>query len=161
MLHVPAPAGTSVISVPTTAGWRLVWGDGLLVYPRRMSPMRTSAIALVDALGFKGIEKTYDAQSAAAALKAARTIMAAGRDFLARGTTIPWQILGGFRWSSWPGFPTRSASLCSRPTRLLQRERTSSVRRSRRASSTQSAFAWVNCYGRPPSLRFPWPSGAW
>ena len=58
--------------------------------------MRTSAIALVDALGFKGIEKTYDAQSAGTALKAARTIMTAGTHFLTGVTAIPWQILGGF-----------------------------------------------------------------
>src|SRR4051794_25992861 len=41
-------------------------------YPLRMSSLRVSAVALVDALGFKGIERRGDPVQIAAALNSAR-----------------------------------------------------------------------------------------
>jgi hypothetical protein len=60
-----------------------------------MSDLRASAVALIDALGFKGIERQHDPGRAAAALQTARDAMATATDFVGQRAALYHNVLGG------------------------------------------------------------------
>jgi hypothetical protein len=60
-----------------------------------MNTLKVSAVALIDALGFRGIEARHDIARVAAALQTARQVMASATDFVSKKAALYTNVLGG------------------------------------------------------------------